>query len=1077
MKQSFGERFGVIEVLKRDEGSVVGWAFDQERSETTLVRRLVDSVRSEDYAREALEAEAAYTNRLDSRCPQAELHELPDGEACLLYSHSHGAVLERILHAMEASGRTFTPAAATVIVSEVLHTAKAIQRVRARSLTGTSLWGHGEIEPRGLIVGEDGLTRLYDVRYAATGLMSDPSPMALVCRPPELTEASPTGSPAGDVYSVGAVLALCVLGPRALLTDDDESLVRSVQKALSERSDDIEDGFGFVLTTALATRPRERFENSNVMRIALRQCAYLSSDQWQNQLDGLARLAKLFSSDDPPSEIPMSVLDEFEDMTLINDAAEPTLAAIPGQRTKELDAADQEVVDAMGALGLPASNTRPSSIGIVAPKGDLTASALAVLDEVSETNFSRHAEEIGETTTDFGQLAEEPTRELEIDPTAQMSAVRRDDEDAEAPQTIETNAQDLERVLAKAVRDGIAETDARLETVDAELIGEVSGAFESVTDEVDQPESTDLEPQYDTEMAGETSKSFESITDEVDQPDATELDQPAVTMEEIAAARAAADIEERVSDIEETQDGDDDRRPVHIPPNVPTFNDVIPTGTGRLALSVGGRTDVRDSLVGKAGVPDNVEGDRPDKKSITIALPSSGSRPAKARAQAPVADEFDDDRLSDAAPVPLVTKKQGKGKGKKGKKPRARPSSAISAAAVPAVGDSIRDLSSGPVLSDSSVPETTQNAPLPAPVRRGSGARRPAIERNVSSTRGEVHQARLTNAPPPRHDSGIGIRRPTGIPLEQLDPDVTPALKLPRPQSRTSSFAKRPNSRPAPRRSSTIPPPRFESESQGGRLAFMAVLAVALAVVFFVMLSDRAPRDTGAVVGISPTPTTVGRTSARSSVTSRGVVTDERTVDAKTPEGAVAAAQPKLLGDDGDDEAARKGYGETDTLEATGQYDKAGRREALGVWRLDDQAASDAAGRRGQGASWEEELASAPAYVASDRYVEDEPYGGDDERDWERELGQSGAPYIWGGPAPSGAARAGRLVINVIPWGNVYIDGRSYGYPPVVVRWLSAGQHTIRVERPGFETTERVVDLAANEDKSVHVRFKQLGDE
>ena len=52
--------------------------------------------------------------------------------------------------------------------------------------------------------------------------------------------------------------------------------------------------------------------------------------------------------------------------------------------------------------------------------------------------------------------------------------------------------------------------------------------------------------------------------------------------------------------------------------------------------------------------------------------------------------------------------------------------------------------------------------------------------------------------------------------------------------------------------------------------------------------------------------------------------------------------------------------------------------------------------------------------------------------------------------------------MNSDPPGTVFIDNREVGSTPVVEFGVSAGRHTIRVERPGFKTKSETVDVGAN---------------
>lgn len=65
-------------------------------------------------------------------------------------------------------------------------------------------------------------------------------------------------------------------------------------------------------------------------------------------------------------------------------------------------------------------------------------------------------------------------------------------------------------------------------------------------------------------------------------------------------------------------------------------------------------------------------------------------------------------------------------------------------------------------------------------------------------------------------------------------------------------------------------------------------------------------------------------------------------------------------------------------------------------------------------------------------------------------------------PPAAPAAAQGYISVNSNPPGNLFIDGRDLGSVPVIEQPVSAGRHTIRVERPGFKTKTEVIDVPAN---------------
>jgi eukaryotic-like serine/threonine-protein kinase len=65
-------------------------------------------------------------------------------------------------------------------------------------------------------------------------------------------------------------------------------------------------------------------------------------------------------------------------------------------------------------------------------------------------------------------------------------------------------------------------------------------------------------------------------------------------------------------------------------------------------------------------------------------------------------------------------------------------------------------------------------------------------------------------------------------------------------------------------------------------------------------------------------------------------------------------------------------------------------------------------------------------------------------------------------PVAAPAAAQGFVSVNSNPPGNLFIDGRELGSVPVIEEPVSAGRHTIRVERPGYKTRTEVIDVPAN---------------
>ena len=65
-------------------------------------------------------------------------------------------------------------------------------------------------------------------------------------------------------------------------------------------------------------------------------------------------------------------------------------------------------------------------------------------------------------------------------------------------------------------------------------------------------------------------------------------------------------------------------------------------------------------------------------------------------------------------------------------------------------------------------------------------------------------------------------------------------------------------------------------------------------------------------------------------------------------------------------------------------------------------------------------------------------------------------------PPPAPIAARGYVSVNSNPPGTLFIDGRDLGSVPVIEESVTAGRHTIRVERAGFKTKTETIDVPAN---------------
>ncbi len=66
----------------------------------------------------------------------------------------------------------------------------------------------------------------------------------------------------------------------------------------------------------------------------------------------------------------------------------------------------------------------------------------------------------------------------------------------------------------------------------------------------------------------------------------------------------------------------------------------------------------------------------------------------------------------------------------------------------------------------------------------------------------------------------------------------------------------------------------------------------------------------------------------------------------------------------------------------------------------------------------------------------------------------------------------GKLFVNVFPWGNVKIDGRDYGPSPIETI-LQEGSHVIVIERNGYKTITKVVNIVDGKSEKISLNLEK----
>jgi class 3 adenylate cyclase len=76
-------------------------------------------------------------------------------------------------------------------------------------------------------------------------------------------------------------------------------------------------------------------------------------------------------------------------------------------------------------------------------------------------------------------------------------------------------------------------------------------------------------------------------------------------------------------------------------------------------------------------------------------------------------------------------------------------------------------------------------------------------------------------------------------------------------------------------------------------------------------------------------------------------------------------------------------------------------------------------------------------------------------------------------PPRKKSAATGKVRLNILPWGAVYVDGEKYGVaPPLRDIALEPGTHRIEVRNPGFASYLQDVEVSANEEIRIQHRFR-----
>jgi serine/threonine-protein kinase len=76
-------------------------------------------------------------------------------------------------------------------------------------------------------------------------------------------------------------------------------------------------------------------------------------------------------------------------------------------------------------------------------------------------------------------------------------------------------------------------------------------------------------------------------------------------------------------------------------------------------------------------------------------------------------------------------------------------------------------------------------------------------------------------------------------------------------------------------------------------------------------------------------------------------------------------------------------------------------------------------------------------------------------------------------PARGQPVATGEVRFSIVPWGEIYLDGRRLGAaPPLRDIALQPGLHRIEVRNPGFASHSRIIEIRAGDTIRIRHRFE-----
>ena len=1014
---TFDQRFSEPELIKRDDWGSVLRVRDRECSHPRIVRRLDRDHRGRPLGRAALEAEVGYSEALgEAPCARAELVELTD-ECVLAYEGVGGIRLDRLLEAPQLAGYRLTQHGAIAIANDLLVTAIAVQQTKPPTSAGRHRWGHGEIVPSNILIGASGSGRLVNATFAVSGIGElAPPPLSRLCRPPEISLGHP-GTAAGDVYAVGIILAASVVGPAAVLSARPP-VGAAVATELSALGTRLDPRFVDAVLRSLAQNPDDRFSGPAEMLACLRKCGSVD--------DLRIAIARIALALERPGTGLAEIAERYPSVLTtadyaIAEAGAPTRTGVKPRAPAPAPTWEDAPIE-------PTRSAPGDVLGRALDQAALTANADAPTPAVGPPlDFQSNRAKTGSVTRSAPTALE----------SGEHPAFSADDDDG--PTMIGEGAL-LSAILSGVPRPAAADSPpvgATAVSLPSVLGSDPSGpdsiAMRAADDEDSTPTNLDL-PEIGVQALDESdiariAADDPELADAIRSVSSTSCEPSVSKARDIidSPTSDAAPRPERLRAEEMYQDRT--RTPLAMPAVEPMDASESKTPPPDLVMDWGSAFGTDEEMV--ASGPSSFEGDGPTEigESVSPALKAAAEKLARHRAYGgALPEETSDPALAAVKSEPALTAEPA-AKAEPAVKSEPAVTAELAVKSEPAVTAALAVKSeptakaepvvkADPITAPEEIPTPPRFPPADAALMQGNLQSALFDSDELPTGAGEAIPAHDTllgavTVPP---DQGVITDPPT---VEEPTPHVLARPSSDLPPGRKMEY-QRPSA-PPPARPSQDPPVRFDdrfdpTEPKADKpeviaplLARTAVVAANATTLGLLLFTMTAPND-----GTS-----------RTTGSGLGVPPSER----------AAAGQPK-----GDDTEERRRVIFRDVPANDEPIELTERRGAVAL--EDPEAADRAADLLFPTETPDEEPADEEPPLIDDLSPADE------------------LPYT-----PT------QLVINVIPWGRVFIDGEDHGFPPVLIEEAEPGVHSIRVERLGFEPVSRTVTVQEGLRKTVHIRL------